>query len=231
MTAVEPILLHPELSHQPQTDAAARARRALARIGPEGCGDDELLSLVLGGRDGPLLARRAVDALGGVREISRASVDELAPFVGTRRAASVVAAFELGRRSAVAWPEPRWVVRTPADVAARLLPAMGNLEREQLRVVLLNTKNVVTSMRTVYVGNLAGSNVRVGEVFSDAVRRHAAAVVVAHNHPSGDTSPSTEDLRITGELAQAGRLLDIELLDHLVIGHGTWTSLRALGAV
>ncbi len=215
---------------EPDADAT-RARRTLLRAGPAACGDEDLLGLVLGGRDGPLLARQAAHALGGVHEAGRASVPELAAWLGERRAASVVAAFELGRRSATAWPEPRWIVRTPADVAERLLPAMGNLEREELRVVLLNTKNVVTAMSTVYVGNLAGSNVRVGEVFSDAVRRHAAAIVVAHNHPSGDTTPSGEDLRITAELVQAGRLLDIELLDHLVIGHGAWTSLRALGAL
>jgi DNA repair protein RadC len=86
-------------------------------------------------------------------------------------------------------------------------------------------------MVTVYVGNLAGSPVRVGEVFRDAVRRQAAALVVVHNHPSGDPSPSPEDLRITRELADAGRLLDIELVDHLVIGHGEWVSLRALGVL
>jgi DNA repair protein RadC len=216
----------------PLTDGdAARARRTLSRAGPAACADEELLGLVLGGRDGPLLARRAVDALGGVHEAARASVPELAAWLGERRAASVVAAFELGRRSASAWPEPEWVVRTPADVAERLLPAMGTLDREELRVVLLNTKNVVTASSTVYVGNLAGSSVRVGEVFRDAVRRQAAAIVVAHNHPSGDTTPSAEDLRITAELAQAGRLLDIELLDHLIIGHGSWTSLRALGGL
>lgn len=227
---VEPIQLHPELTPTP-ADRGARVRQALLRIGPGGCADEELLALVLGGREGLSLARRTLDALGGFGDVARASVQELAPWVGERRAAAVVAAFELGRRSVAAWPEPRWVVRTPADVAERLLPMMGHLEREELRVVLLNTKNVATAMSTVYVGNLAGSNVRVGEVFSDAVRRHAAAVVVAHNHPSGDTTPSAEDLRITGELAQAGRLLDIELLDHVVIGHGTWTSLRALGAL
>jgi DNA repair protein RadC len=97
--------------------------------------------------------------------------------------------------------------------------------------VLLNTKNAVTGMVTVYAGNLAGSPVRVGEVFRDAVRRQAAALVVVHNHPSGDPSPSAEDLRITRELADAGRLLDIELMDHLVIGHGRWVSLRAMGAL
>jgi DNA repair protein RadC len=89
----------------------------------------------------------------------------------------------------------------------------------------------VIAERTVYRGNLAGSSVRVGEVFRDAVRRCAAAIVVAHNHPSGDPSPSGEDLRITTELAEAGRLLDIELLDHVIIGRGRWTSLRAIGAL
>ena len=108
---------------------------------------------------------------------------------------------------------------------------MGALEREELRVLLLDTKNVVASQRTVYRGNLAGSSVRIGEVFRDAVRGCAAAIIVAHNHPSGDPAPSGEDLRITSELAEAGRLLDIELLDHLIIGRGRWTSLRALGTL
>jgi len=108
---------------------------------------------------------------------------------------------------------------------------MGHLEREELRSILLNTKNTVTGMVTVYAGNLAGSSVRVGEVFREAVRRQSAAMVVVHNHPSGDPSPSAEDLRITRELAEAGRLLDIELLDHLVIGHGQWVSLRSLGVI
>jgi DNA repair protein RadC len=122
-------------------------------------------------------------------------------------------------------------VRTPGDAAEPLVDVMGSLEREELRVLLLDTKNVVVAERTVYRGNLAGSSVRVGEVYRDAIRRCAAAIVVAHNHPSGDPSPSGEDLRITAELAEAGRLLDIELLDHLVIGRGRWTSLRAIGAI
>jgi DNA repair protein RadC len=89
---------------------------------------------------------------------------------------------------------------------------------------------VVVSEQTVYVGNLAGSAVRVGEVFRDAVRRQAAALVVVHNHPSGDPTPSADDLRITAELVQAGRLLDIEMLDHVVVAAEGWVSLRALGA-
>jgi DNA repair protein RadC len=108
---------------------------------------------------------------------------------------------------------------------------MRHLDREELLVCLLNTRNVVLARSTVYVGNLAGSPVRVGEVYREAVRRQAAAVIVAHNHPSGDPSPSGDDLRITADLADAGRLLDIELLDHLVIGHDRWVSLRAAGAL
>jgi DNA repair protein RadC len=108
---------------------------------------------------------------------------------------------------------------------------MEHLDHEELRVVLLNTKNTVIAMRTVYVGNLAGSSVRVGELYREAIRRQAAAIVVAHNHPSGDPEPSHEDLKITGELAEAGRLLDIELLDHLILGRERWVSLRALGVL
>jgi DNA repair protein RadC len=143
----------------------------------------------------------------------------------------LVAAFEIGRRAAVRWPARGWQVRTPADVAERLLPEMGHLDREEMLVCLLNTRNVVLGRSTVYVGNLAGSPVRIGEVYREAIRRQAAAVIVAHNHPSGDPSPSGDDLRITADLADAGRLLDIELLDHLVIGHDRWVSLRAAGAL
>ena len=145
-------------------------------------------------------------------------------------ARSLVAQFELGRRLAAAPAAPGWRVRAPADVAERLVPAMRHLEREELRVLLLNTKNVVRAATTVYVGNLAGLSVRVGEVFRLAVRRQAAAIVVVHNHPSGDPAPSADDLRITAELAEAGRLLDVELLDHVVVAADGWVSLRSLGA-
>lgn len=150
--------------------------------------------------------------------------------LGRLAARRLVAAVALGRRLAALPAEPGWRIRSPADVGERLLPAMRHLEREELVVLLLNTKNVVTGRRAVYAGNLAGSSVRVGEVYRDAVRRQAAAVVVVHNHPSGDPTPSADDLRITAELAEAGRLLDIELLDHVVIGADGWVSLRSLGA-
>ncbi len=214
-------------ARRPTTDAA---RTTLQRLGPAACRDDELLALVMGGADRLSVAREVLAQHGGLAGLAIAGIAELGP-LGGRRAATLLASVELGRRVACALPAPRWQVRAPTDLAERLLPAMAHLEREELRVVLLTTKNTVIAMVTVYVGNLAGSSVRVGEVFREAVRRQAASVVVAHNHPSGDPAPSPEDLRITGDLAQAGRLLDIELLDHLVIGQGRWVSLRALGAL
>jgi DNA repair protein RadC len=212
---------------QPQPRAEPQAR--LARFGPGALGDDELLAILLGGRDAASAARSVLESR-GLAGLASAGLPELRP-IGTRRAACVLAAVELGRRIASTWPAAGWRIRAPADLAERLIPAMGHLEREELRSVLLNTQNTVTGMVTVYAGNLAGSSVRIGEVFREAVRRQSAAMVVVHNHPSGDPSPSAEDLRITRELAEAGRLLDIELLDHLVIGHGRWVSLRALGAL
>ena len=217
-----PIRLRP--GDQAETAPAAR----LALLGSAALPSEELLAILLGGRTGSLpRARALLDTHDGLTGLADAHPEEL----HCREAPAIVAAFELGRRWAAAWPRAGWQIRTPADLAERLVPAMGHLEREELRVILLNTKNSVTAVETVYHGNLAGSSVRVGEVYRSAVRRQAAAVVVAHNHPSGDPAPSSEDLRITGELAAAGRLLDIDLLDHLVIGHGRWVSLRALGAL
>jgi DNA repair protein RadC len=221
-------MLVPSPRHRPPTGAASTIAN-LARLGPAALSDDELLAVLLGGREATLAARALLEA-DGLSGLAGAEMAELQP-LGRRRAASLLAAIELGRRVATAWPAEGWRIRSPADLAERLMPAMGHLPREELRSVLLNTKNAVTGMVTVYAGNLAGSSVRVGEVFRDAVRRQAAGLVVVHNHPSGDPSPSAEDLRITREMGEAGRLLDIELLDHLVIGHGRWVSLRSLGAL
>lgn len=210
-----------------------RAAAAIERIGPDGCADDDLLAMILG--DGPgarRTARRLIDRFGSLTDVIRAHPAELrVAGLAASVAPRVAAAGEIGLRVARARPDEPWVIRTPTDAAEPLIDAMGPLEREELRVLLLDTKNVVTAERTVYRGNLAGSSVRVGEVFRDAVRACAAAIIVAHNHPSGDVSPSGEDLRITSDLADAGRLLDIELLDHLVIGRGRWTSLRAIGLI
>jgi DNA repair protein RadC len=200
-----------------------------ARPGWESASDAELLRLITGGHPEAVLA--LLDDIGGIAALGgppRAAPAD-GPGLRPAQADRLAWAIELARRMASARTQPGWRIRSPADVGERLRPAMRHLEREELRTLLLNTKNVVTSVQTVYVGNLAGSSVRVGEVFRDAVRCQAAAIVVVHNHPSGDPTPSADDLRITAELAQAGRLLDIELLDHVVIGADGWVSLRSLG--
>ncbi len=217
------------LERQPRS---GRPSWRLERHGPEACDDEELLAILLGGGDElGGTARRLLDRFGSLAEVARAHPAELRlAGVAAGAAPRLAAALELGAARAPLAVRP-WLMRTPTDVAEPLVDAMGSLEREELRVLLLDTKNVVAAERTVYRGNLAGSSVRIGEVYRDAVRGCAAAIIVAHNHPSGDPAPSGEDLRITAELAEAGRLLDIELLDHLVIGRGRWTSLRALGAL
>jgi DNA repair protein RadC len=212
-----------------------RPRERLAMRGVAGLSAAELIGLIWGsGSRGRSAVDLAVDALArhdGLTGLARATDVELEalPGVGAAKAAQLTAAFELGRRLLADWPSGRWTIRSPRDVADRLILQMGRLEREELRVVLLNTKNVVLRVQTVYQGNVSSSLVRVGELFRDAVRLNATGVILVHNHPSGDPTPSPDDLHLTAEALAAGRLLDIDLLDHLVIGHDAWLSLRDRG--
>jgi DNA repair protein RadC len=214
---------------------AERPRERLALRGPGGLSAAELIALVWGtgarGMNAVDLAEEALARHDGLTGLARASDTELAAIsgIGPARAAQLSASFELGRRLLADWPTGRWTIRTPRDVAERLILQMGRLEREELRVVLLNTKNVVLRVATVYQGNVSSSLVRVGELYRDAVRLNASGIILVHNHPSGDPTPSPDDLHLTAEALAAGRLLDIELLDHLVIGHDAFVSLRERG--
>ena len=214
---------------------AERPRERLALRGAGGLTSAELIALLWGsGTRGRSAADVAADVLArhdGLTGLGRATELELAavPGIGEARAAQLIAAFELGRRLMADWPSARWTIRGPHDVADRLILQMGHLEREELRVVMLDTKNHVLRVATVYQGNVSASLVRVGELFRDAVRVNAAGVILVHNHPSGDPSPSPDDLHLTAEALAAGRLLDIQLLDHLVIGHDAYVSLRDRG--
>ena len=131
--------------------------------------------------------------------------------------------------SALLRPIDREQIRSPHDIAALLMVEMGYLDQEELRTVLLDTKNRLQGIVTVYRGSLNTSLVRVGEVYKEALRRNSAALIVAHNHPSGDPTPSPEDVLMTHAIADAGRLLDVDCLDHLVIGQGKWVSMREKG--
>ena len=215
--------------------AEERPRERLAARGAAGLTTAELIALVWGsgarGLGAVDLAEEALARHDGLAGLARASDLELIdlPGVGTAKAAQLTASFELGRRLLADWPSGRWTIRSPHDVADRLILQMGRLEREELRVVLLNTKNVVQKVVTVYQGNVSSSLVRVGELFRDAVRINASGVILVHNHPSGDPTPSPDDLHLTAAALAAGRLLDIQLLDHLVIGHDAYVSLRDRG--
>ena len=140
-----------------------------------------------------------------------------------------MAAMELGRRLVSLHPEDRATIHSPQDVFNLFLAEMGFLEQEHLRVVLLNTKNQVLGVREVYVGNVNSSIIRVSEVFRPAIRENCPAIIVVHNHPSGDPAPSPEDIEVTRQIASAGSLLDIELLDHLILGGQQFISMKEKG--
>jgi DNA repair protein RadC len=212
-----------------------RPRERLARRGAAGLSVAELIGLVWGSGTRAagvtMMAEEALirhDGLVGLAGATPAELEQV-PGVGPGKAAQLAAAFELGRRLSTDWPTARWVIRAPRDLAERLLPQMGRLEREELRVVLLSAKNSVLATPTIYQGNVSAALVRVGELFHDAVRRHAAGLIVVHNHPSGDPTPSPDDLHLTAEAVAAGRLLDVPVLDHLIIGHDAFVSLRDRG--
>jgi len=215
--------------------AAERPRERLQLRGAAGLTAAELIALLWGsgtaGRSAIDVATEAIARFDGLSGLARASSLELetVPGIGGAKSSQLQAAFELGRRLLADWPAGRWSIRSPRDVADRLVLQMGRLEREELRVVILNTKNAVLRVVTAYQGNVSASLVRVGELFRDAVRLDAAGVILVHNHPSGDPTPSPDDLHLTAEALAAGRLLDIDLLDHLVIGHDAYVSLRDRG--
>lgn len=215
-----------------------RPRERLTHYGANALANRELLAILL--RTGVQgcsvleLADKLLTQFGGLRGLSQTSVAELSQTVhglGPAKAAQVLAALELGQRAANLRPDERPQVKSPADAANLLMGDMASLSHEQLRVLLLDTKNhVLNNWRTpLYKGSLNSSVVRVAEVFREAIRCNAAAIIVAHNHPSGDPTPSPEDIRVTRDIRQAGTLLDIELLDHVVIGAQRYVSMKERG--
>lgn len=212
--------------------ASEQPREKLAELGPEHLSNPELLAILLRvgvqGQDVVSLANQLLVQFGGPGKLYSAPWQELAAVhgMGQAKALTIKAALELGRRVLQADERDRLQVRSPADVASLLQMDMGLLEQEHLKVVLLNTKNHVLGIREVYRGSVNTSQIRTAEVFRDAVKENCPAVVVAHNHPSGDPTPSPEDIRVTRDLIAAGNILDIEILDHLVIGRNRYVSLR-----
>ncbi len=210
----------------------ARPRERLAQYGPATLQTAELLALIL--RTGTEhdnvidLALKLLAKYGGLAGLWRADFAELCQEhgLGPAKVAQVKAALELGRRLAVSTPEERPRITCPGDVFTLLGVEMAALAQEQLRVLLLDTKNGVVHIQTVYQGTVNASLVRMAEVLRPALARNCPSIIVTHNHPSGDPTPSAEDARVTEQLYHAAKLLDVALLDHVIIGQGRFLSLR-----
>ncbi len=212
--------------------SSEQPREKLMQLGAEHLSNAELLAILLRvgvqGQDVVSMSNQLLVQFHGPLGLYRNRWEDLADVHGMGRAKAVTikAALELGRRLLLADADERMQVRSPQDVASLLQLKMGLLEQEHLYVVLLNTKNHVQGTREVYRGSVNTSQIRTAEVFRDAVKENCPALIVAHNHPSGDPTPSPEDIRVTRDLVAAGKLLDIEVLDHLVIGRNAYISLR-----
>ena len=203
----------------------------VAQAGAQACSLVELLAAVVGGPQQIEIAHALLAKFGDSIELTRTSTRQLEAIrgLGPQRAAALKAAQELGRRMLLATPKDRFVVRSPADVAQLLMAELSHLEQENFRVLHLDTRNRLIGSETVYIGTLNASHIRVSEVFREATRLNCAAIIVAHNHPSGNPTPSPEDVEVTRQLVAAGNLLDIELLDHLIVGRQRFVSLRERG--
>lgn len=212
-----------------------RPRERLRDYGPEALSDAELLAILLRvgvtGMNVVQLAQQLLVEHGGWRGLQRCSFQEMQGRrgMGEAKTAQLKAALEIGRRLAMLSFDERVQIRTPDDVAKLMQIEMGHLDQEHLRAICLDMKSRIQKIQTVYVGSLNTSHVRVGEIFKEAIRMNSASIIVVHNHPSGDPTPSSDDVQVTHHIVEAGRLLDIQVLDHLVIGQGRYVSLRERG--
>ena len=204
----------PTIRYLPQGE---RPRERLREFGPKSLSDTELIAILLRtglqGENVLAVSSRLLARFDGLAGLGRVSFSELCAERGLSEAktSQLMAALELGRR---------FVSLAPQDVANLLLAEMSVLDQEHLRILLLNTRNEVLGIQEIYVGNVNSSVVRAAEVFRPAVQANAPSIIVVHNHPSGDPAPSSQDVDITNELISEGKLLGIELLDHVVLGRG-----------
>ena len=212
-----------------------RPRERLYAYGPQALTTAELIAILIrvgnAERSAVSLGEHLLASFGNIKGVACATAEELSRVkgIGHAKAAEIKAAIEFGNRLALFTDSPRPTVGSPRDVANLLMPDMRYLKKETLKSVLMDTKNGVLGIKTVSIGDLSSSIVHPREVFKDAIAASAASLIVAHNHPSGDPTPSAEDVSVTRRLQQAGEILGIELLDHLIIGDGTFVSLKERG--
>jgi DNA repair protein RadC len=211
-----------------------RPREKLRHHGAAALGDNELVALVLGNgsrrQDALALANALLAAHGGLHGLIRCSVDDLVRTVGVghARAAQILAALELGRRTLARAPKARFQIRNPTDAALYLMPRFGSRAKEQFGIVLLDAKHRVMRDVVLAVGTLNSSVVEPRDVFREAAIGGATAIVVFHNHPSGDPTPSEDDVELTRRLAASGVLIGIDVIDHVILGDSHYFSFREM---
>ncbi|MCS1351435.1 DNA repair protein RadC [Mechercharimyces sp. CAU 1602] len=212
-----------------------RPRERILAIGTSQASHADLIAILL--RTGTTnesvlsLADRVLVQTGGIRGLAEMTLDELIGIhgIGPAKAVQLLAGVELGRRIARIQPEERYKIRCPHDAADYVMEEMRYLKQEHFVCLLLDTKHQILGKKTIFVGTLNASIVHPREVFREGIRRGVAAVICLHNHPSGDPTPSREDIQITHRLAEAGEVLGIPLLDHVVIGDQTYYSMKEKG--
>ena len=211
--------------------AGERPVNRLHHYGANALSTTELLAILAGTPHQLQDAANLLAIFESIEGVARANMPELQqqPGIGAATAARIKAAFELGRRLLVETPMDRCQIRSPADAANLLMGEMGLLEQEELRTILLDTKNRVIAIPIIYVGSVNTPMIRVAEVFREAVRRNCPAIIVLHNHPSGDVSPSPEDVMVTKQIVEAGKLMDVDVLDHLILGRNRYVSMKEKG--
>ena len=212
-----------------------RPRERLRELGPRNLSNPELIAILLrtgvGGESVLSLSTRLLSRFGGLGGMARVAYGELCSIKGISeaKACQLLAALELGRRLVSLNPEDRNIIRSPQDVANLLSAEMGFLDQEHLRVLVMSTKNEVKGIHEVYIGNVNASIIRVAELFRPAIRENCPSMIVVHNHPSGDPSPSVDDILVTRKIVSGGKMLDIELLDHIIIGGQGYVSMKEKG--
>lgn len=214
-------------SEYPKTE---QPEHRIREIGPQALSNIELLSVALRVNDvetAQAIAKEYAEA-GALNRIRREKILAIKG-MGEGYANSITATAELVRRESVRNSEERLQIRNPASAAALVQYEMEALEQEQLRIILLDVRNRVMRIVTLYQGCANASNARTAEVLRDAIRENATGIIVIHNHPSGDPTPSPEDIALTHAIAEAGKLMNIEVLDHLVIGKGRFVSMKERG--
>lgn len=212
-----------------------RPRERLFRFGPETLSNSELLAIILrsgsSGENILNLCSRILKECEGLNGLLNCSAEEFMKLRGVKeaKAAQLLALAEVSKRFRAYRSGEEFRIKSPEDAAGIVMESMRYLKQEVLRIILLNTKNVVVNSKDVSVGSVNSSIVHPREIFAEAVKRSAASIIICHNHPSGDPTPSSEDINITHRLKECGKLLGIEILDHLIIGSGTYISLKEKG--